>query len=516
MSFLILFICGILSALPYLNGYLFFFPYFSFAPLYLIAKRKKSAYRHGLCFSMGYFLVVYHWFIRLYPLDFAGFDKAGSLAVVAIAWFGMAIMQSIGSAFVPFIFRRITKGRSELFSPFAFASLWVIAEWAQNFFWFGVPWARLAIGQHKILPIVQSASLIGSLGVSFIIVLISGFAAMAYDGFVTKRSVKMPIITAAAVFLCNFIFGTAVLFAPKNEKNTFTAAAIQGNIASSDKWADDSVNAALSTYIPLTEKAVKENGASLVVWPETVLICDLNLEDELKAELCSLSDGLDIYLALGAFYSDGGEDYNSIYLFTPDGKLSETIYSKRHLVPFGEYLPIPDVINAIVPILADMNLFSNPLIPGKDSELFDTDLGRIGALVCFDSIYEGLTLDSVRDGAELIVLSTNDSWYEDSAAVYQHNGHAVLRAIESGRSVVRAANTGISTIIDENGRIKDSLPPLVSGIAVSDVSASSRRTVYSLIGNLIVVLCIIYVVSLLIYKIFEVSKKYCQNKRNVI
>ena len=516
MSYLVLFVCGILSALPYLSGYLFFLPYFTFAPLYLIAKRKKSAYRHGLCFSMGYFLVVYHWFIRLYPLDFAGFDKAGSAMVVAIAWLGMAIMQSVGSALAPFIFKKVTEGRNELFSPFAFASLWVIAEWAQGFFWFGVPWARLAVGQHKLLPLVQSASVVGSLGVSFIILLISGFIAMAYDRLVTKRGVKMPIITAASIFLCNFIFGAAVLLVPKNEKDSFTAAAIQGNIGSSDKWADDSVENTMSVYVPLTEKAVNEMGASLVVWPETVLVCDLNESKGLINELSSLSDRLDIYLALGAFYSDNGCDYNSVYLFTPEGELSETVYSKRHLVPFGEYLPIPDVINTVVPILADMNLFSDPLTAGSGSELFDTKLGKIGALVCFDSIYESLTLDSVRDGAELMILSTNDSWYEDSAAVYQHNGHAVLRAIESGRCFVRAANTGISTVIDENGRIKASLEPLVSGIAVSEVNASSSKTVYVITGNVAVVLCIMLVVFLTVYKIAEVSKKHCQNKRNMI
>ena len=222
MSYLLLFLSGILSALPYLNGYLFFLPYFTFAPLFIAAKRKKSAYRHGLCFSMGYFLVVFHWFIRLYPLDFAGLNKSASVAVVAVAWLGMSVLQSVGTALVPFVFRRITKDRNELFAPFALASLWVIAEWGQNFFWFGVPWARLAIGQHKILPIVQGASLIGSLGISFIIVLISGFIAIAYDRLISKNSIKdigkyKSVILSLSVFIKRSITTAVTIIVEKTD-----------------------------------------------------------------------------------------------------------------------------------------------------------------------------------------------------------------------------------------------------------------------------------------------------------
>ena len=115
--------------------------------------------------------------------------------------------------------------------------------------------------------------------------------------------------------------------------------------------------------------------------------------------------------------------------------------------------------------------------------------GKIGGLICFDSIYETLTLDSVREGAQLLALATNDSWYQDSAAVYQHNRHAVLRAVESGRYIVRAANTGISSIIRPTGEITASLAPLKAGVVTGDVYFRSDRTVYSIVGNVIVLFC---------------------------
>jgi apolipoprotein N-acyltransferase len=117
-------------------------------------------------------------------------------------------------------------------------------------------------------------------------------------------------------------------------------------------------------------------------------------------------------------------------------------------------------------------------------------------LICFDSIYEQLTLDSVRDGAEIMVISSNDSWFFDSAAVYQHQAQAQLRAIESGRYVLRSANTGISTIIAPNGEILSWIDPLTEGYAVCQVSTLSRNTPYTVVGNLFVFLSMAFCAGL--------------------
>ncbi len=517
MSYLIMFLCGVLTALPYIFDWLFFLPYFTLAPLFVTAVKKKNPYRHGLCFSLGYFILVYHWFCYLYPLDFAGFDTLGSIAVIITAVFGMAILQGVGTAFVPVIFRLVTQNRNWLFAPFAAAALWITAEWGQNFFWFGVPWARLAVGQYKILPIVQSASLIGSLGVSFIIVLISGFFALCILNRESIKKVRIYALVGAAIFAGNFLLGICLMNIKPEAKSSFPVAAIQGNIASGDKWADDSISRSFSLYKGLTEQAVKENGARLVVYPESVIICDLNYDGYLIGEFCELAKSVDAYIAVGAFYSDESGSYNSIYLFTPDGKMSETVYSKRHLVPFGEYIPMPEVFKALLPFLTEMNMFEDQFREGDDSEIFETALGKLGALVCFDSIYESLTLTSVRDGAELIILGTNDSWYKDSAAVYQHNGHAVLRAIENGRYVVRAANTGVSSVISEKGEIISLLAPLKTGYVTAEVNTYSGRTVYSYIGNSIVYLSVSYLIFLSGYKIIEkYRKKHCKTSKTVV
>lgn len=509
MSYLILFLCGILSALPYVFEYAFFLPYLTIAPLFVIATQKKSAYRHGLSFFMGYYLVVFHWFLYLYPLDFAGIDKGGSIAVIALAWLGLSLFQAIGFSFIPVIYRFITASNHRIFAPFATASLWCAFEWAQNLFWFGVPWARIAVTQHKILPIVQSASLFGALGVGFLIVFISATLANAYLKFKNSLKIKYDIIVCAAVFLCNFVFGVIYMSIPSRSENTIVATAVQGNIMSSDKWADDSVEASFNIYASLTEEAVTRGGSTLIVWPETVMICSLNLSNSLSKRICELSDRLDCYIALGSFYTEDDNTYNSIYLFTPDGDMDQTVYSKRRLVPFGEFLPMADLLYKLVPSLKDINMLDDPITAGASSNIFEADFGRVGALVCFDSIYEYLSCKSVRDGAELIAISTNDSWYKDSAAVRQHNGHAVLRAIENRRYIVRSANTGISTIITDKGKIIAQLDPLTKGYITADVKIISSNTVYTITGDLIVYLSISYIVFL---SCFTAVKHYKRKK----
>ena len=195
-----------------------------------------------------------------------------------------------------------------------------------------------------------------------------------------------------------------------------------------------------------------------------------------------------VHLFVGTYEVKNGDTYNAITCFFPDGSVERAPYSKQHLVPFGEYLPMEGFIRAVLPQLADLNLFSSPLTPGKDSAVLDTEFGKVGRLVCFDSIYETLARRSVADGAEILLLSTNDSWYLDSPAVYQHNAHAQLRAVENGRSILRSANTGISSLITPTGEVTDFLEPLVKGTVVGTAITASHRTLYSYVGELWVLL----------------------------
>jgi apolipoprotein N-acyltransferase len=149
-------------------------------------------------------------------------------------------------------------------------------------------------------------------------------------------------------------------------------------------------------------------------------------------------------------------------------------------------MPMGGLLTSVLPSISDVNIMQNDLEAGSDSEIFDTVYGKIGGIICFDSIYDRIVRDSVRDGAQLIALSTNDSWYRDSAAVYQHNKHAVLRAVENGRYLLRAANTGISSIISPTGEVIGSVDALKEGYICEDIVFRNSATPYARVGNVIV------------------------------
>lgn len=460
--------------------------------------KKGRAYLYGFLTVYVYYFVLYHWFVSLYPLDFVGLEKGAAAFVVAIAWLGLPLLQAIPGGLIFVFYRLIRKtrifDRAPILRPLAFSALWVIFEWSSTLHWSGVPWGRLALGQIKLLPMLQSASLLGSYFVSFLILAVNGLLAYAIV-FSEKR--RFCAFMAAGILVGNLGYGIMIRFLPAQERaeDFVCAAVLQPNIGSQEKWS----NAELITMERCEEytRNAAEEGARLVVLPETVFPSYLD-DDDYLIEYCTfLAREYDVYLIVGAFYTDENYDeYNGLYLFSPDGEMSETVYGKRHLVPFGEYVPMRDFVSLIFPPLADISMLSGDLAPGKDSALFETEWGRVGSLICFDSIYEQLTLDSVRDGAEIMVISSNDSWFFDSAAVYQHQAQAQLRAIESGRYVLRSANTGISTIIAPSGEILSWIDPLTEGYAVCQVRMLSRNTPYTVVGNLFVYLCVAFCAGL--------------------
>lgn len=512
MYSLILFLSGILTALPLVLPQLSVLAWISVTPLIYVVFKHNKPYKHGLIWSIGYYGVLYYWFIYLHPMDFAGLDNTQSIAAVLTAWIGMTLLQGLELAFVPFVFKKINKSRTNVISVVLFAALWVILEWFQTLTWTGVPWGRLAVSQYKMLPTIQISSVFGSLFVSFLIILVNGFITIAFIKFKTGNKRNIYAFIGAGIYAVNFMFGLVAVEMYKDTGEPLKIALIQGNIASGQKWADDSVAYSIDKYLTLSLQAIEEYNPDIILWPETVITVPV-LYNDLYHELAMFAATNNTVLALGTYdliYNESIEDYdtyNAIITFDTDGTHIQQPYYKRHLVPFGEYLPMPNVIKTFLPVLAELNIFQDDLTQGTETAIAETTHGKLGFLICFDSIYETLTTDTVKAGAEIIALSTNDSWYKDSAAVYQHNGHAVLRAVESGRYIIRAANTGVSSIIRADGEIITYLEPLVEGNVYGEAFLRTNRTVYSYISNLIIWLSMAYVVVILVINIKLYPKK---------
>lgn len=481
-----------------------------------VGESYKKMYRYGFVYFMSFGLSIFHWFINLYPLDFAGMTKSEAAVVVVVAWFGLSLLQAVFAAFLPvilaFILRKSAMKDRKMPIPFIAAALFTVFEWLQTLTWAGVPWGRLALGQTEMTVMLKSASVLGSYFITFVVVVVNFFAAMF---ILMKRDEKRNVFLASVTGLLalNVIIGGAAVLLEEKDEETVRAAAIQVNSSSHDKWEPDHLDVIIDTLEEYSVAAAEE-GATLIVWPETVFPYRPLVNVRINRFITELAQRLDVTIVVGGFVEGEELDENSLIFVHPDGSIDETVYSKRHLVPFGEYVPMRDLIMTLIPPLAEISMLGEDLAPGDDSAVVDTEVGKLGALVCFDSIYETIALDSVRDGAEIIVLGTNDSWFLDSAAVYMHNAQAKLRAVETGRYVVRAANTGISSIITPDGEVLDEEPPLVGGYVIADVARRSAPTVYSVIGNLFVYLNIAAIGALALTAIPAVSNAVDRKKKD--
>ena len=463
--------------------------------------KVRMAYLDGFVFFMGLDIVGFHWITYFYPLDFAGLSNVESLVVILLGWIGLSLLQSVFSALVfviisRFIKTEIYKRYPLLLAPFA-AAMITVNEWTQTFTWAGVPWSRVGISQTSMPIMMQTASLFGSYFLTFVIVLFNFLVAYAILKADKRRFVA---ILALAVFCGNFILSATLYFIPShNEDRAIKVASVQGNIESKNISSMAELANIIDVHRKQTRKAV-EDGAELVIWAEGTM--PINIHDyigidggykKLSDVVSDLAKELGVTIVLGSYVDFEGGYNNSISAFYADGSTNINAYAKRRPVPFGEYLPMSDVIMAIIPLLAEINIFSE-VTPGETATVFDADISgdpiKVGTLICFDSIYERIGIDSARAGAEMFIIPSNDAWFYDSRALYMHACQNTLRAVEQGKYVVNCGNSGITSIVNAKGETLVTMPIFTEGYVIDTVYASSGRTLYSYIGNLFVYVCI--------------------------
>lgn len=514
-KWLILPLGGILFALTVIFPQIGAFEWIALIPALLViltlapdpTVRYRRLYGLGLCFFWPFYAVNFHWFLYMYPLDFAGMSHAASAVVVGFACLGLSLFQALGAALLFPLMGVALRGKwlSErtLLHPILFACLWTVLEWWQaHSGWSGVPWARLAIGQAETVLHLQSAAIFGSYFVTFLMVAVNGLLTYLIL-HPSKRTVCAAL--ALGLFFGNMGFGIIRMASMKDTGTPIKAAAIQGNKGSLENWSGGSMDAVMEVYGDLTRKAVAE-GAEIIVWPETCIPANIDRHAWVYDYVTGLSRECGVPILCGLFtrVSEGSEaDYNSIVVALPDGTIHGTVYNKRNPVPFGEFVPFRNLVMTLVPPLAEINTLAEDIPAGEDSVVFDLAVGQVGSLICFDSIYERNAMDSLQNGAQLLAVSTNDSWFTDSRGVWMHHAQSQLRAIETGRYVVRSANTGVSSVINDRGEVLESLAPLKTGYVLETAYLSDRVTVYSVIGNVFAYACIALCAAAILCPAFE-------------
>ena len=471
--------------------------------------KYRRLYGLGLVFFWPFYAVNFHWFFYMYPLDFAGMSRPASAVVVTVACLGLSLFQALGAALLFPLMGVATRGKwlskHTILHPILFACLWTALEWWQaHSGWSGVPWARLAIGQAENVLSLQSAAIFGSYFITFLMVAVNGL--LAYMFLHPSRRVLCAALAAGLVF-GNMAFGAIRMAAVKDMGEPVKVAAIQGNKGSLENWSFTTMDKVMEVYGELSREAA-ENGAELIVWPETCIPANIDRQGWVYEYVTELSQECGVPILCGLFtrVAEGSDaDYNSIVAALPDGTVHGTVYNKRNPVPFGEFVPFRDLVMTVIPPLAEINTLDEDIPAGADSVVMELDVGNVGPLICFDSIYERNALDSIGNGAQILAVSTNDSWFTDSRGVWMHHAQSQLRAIETGRYVVRSANTGVSSVINDRGEVLELLEPLKTGYVLKEAYLSDRVTVYSVIGNVFAYVCVAVCAAAILYPAVELA-----------
>jgi len=398
-------------------------------------------------------------------------------------------------------------------NPFTAALLWTAVEYLRSFLLLGgFPWASLGYTQLHNTALCALAPWTGVYGLSFAVVLVGAALAELGESWRMHTSPSRSVWIALTTVLMLEGLGALDVSWDGSRHVGFAGsslkiAAVQGNIAQDVKWDADWAERTLQTYEELSRRAV-DRGARLVLWPETAVPGLISMDSALRLRLQDLAKETGAVLVVGGVGVDKGpfdewRYFDSAFVFDVRGELRER-YDKAHLVPFGEYVPFQSLIGRFAKAVAGgiplegitpgpgpraLHLFE----PWGDEQGLPVQL-TVGVPICYELIFPDLVRRMVREGSSVLLGITNDAWYGRTGAPYQLLAMSAMRSAENRVWSVRAANTGISAVIDDRGRVVAKTPIFESGLLVRDVplrNEGARGTWYSRHGDCFAQGCVI-------------------------
>ncbi|WP_295225772.1 apolipoprotein N-acyltransferase [Seleniivibrio sp.] len=447
---------------------LWFLAYFALVPVILAASNNKRPWLIFFTFAFLYYCYNLRW-VETSVSHFGGAPAIVGMLLVAV----FAAVLALFWALFGFIYKR--RPSANILAATAIVALEIVRA---NLFT-GFPWLYLGHTQTSFAPAVQAADL----GGEFLISLVVAYFNLALASFIRDRN-RNSFAIASVVVVAVFSYGFLAEHREYNHEILKTRI-IQPAYSQNDKWNMDKELEVILQVSELIRNSSPQN-YDLLMLPESVYPNMMD-KDFTGYRLMSIVSEVTPVLA-GVIRNDGKvkdrKYYNSVYLF--DGKNVQT-YDKRHLVPFGEYFPLGTLFKPI-----DYYFFkgAEDFSAGTTPVVFDHEKIKAAPLVCYESAYSGLVRPQIEAGANMIAVVTNDSWFGDTQGPYQHMATDIMRAVEYRRSVVRAAQTGVSACIDPDGTIQAEFGLNKAGYLDCDVKTVTARSIFSVTGYLWLVLLI--------------------------
>jgi len=463
---------------------LYFLAWVVLGPSFLILDRVGPfwALLGGLAFGVGLFSKLLFW------LNLFGF----------VAYLLVVLLQSLFYGLAFWLGRVVGKGlKSPLLRGVTYAvSYVVVGEWLRAQGPFGFTWGMLAQSQYLATYMLQGCALFGSFGLSLGLAMAGGFLSVALRGG-SSGSGRLGLLGWAFTLAFLAIVGD---FEDLPSEQKLEVAVVQGR---TEQRLESRRFLYSAPVVADYERASLSltRGARLIIWPETALpgpVAGPKARPDLLALVRRIARATGAWLLVGAPEEDlKGRIYNSVHLISPEGRIVAT-YSKVHLVPFGEYIPGGERIRGW---LKRFGVRDFDFFPGKGFEPLRAEEFSVGVAVCFESIFPYIARKLVQRGAEFLAVLTNDSWFGRTSAPEQHLAFSVLRAVETGRYVVRSAVTGISAIIHPRGFIIREAGLYQLKVLRAAVRRERSLTLYVRLGDWPMFLSLLWLLSVLLLRL---------------
>lgn len=429
---------------------------------------SKQAVFLAYAFGLGYFGLGVSW-VSVSMVRYGGVP----ISLAAALTFLFAIVLSSYIALLAYVYKRFFKqvgntGQALLLLP----ALWTLVEWLRGWLFGGFPWLNLGYSQTDG-PLAGLAPVFGVYGLSFIVALGAGLFYWACVNHKRQRIIALALavsVTATALVLDQITW-------TENYQAPFKVTLLQGNVPQDKKWQVEYRQPAIDMYVRWSREHFD---SKLIVWPETALPAYYHQAKGLLSDLANEAAEHDSSVLLGLPImeeNDSSRYYNGMILVSRE---PHQFYYKRHLVPFGEFIPFKSVFG---PALQFLNIPMSDFSSGEPGHaIMHADKTAIGMSICYEDAF-GEEVIQALPKANLLVNVSNDSWFGDSFAPYQHLQIARMRAMETRRPLLRATNNGISAIMDYKGKITAQTPLFVKTTLSGVVQARSGSTAYVFWGN---------------------------------
>lgn len=465
-SVAIVFVCGVVAAFaqaPYDFPLAMLAGFAVALHLYQTVRRPKQAVLLGWALGTGYFCHALQWIVSPFMVDVARHGWMAPFALVLLAA-GLALFWALAFG----VARWLSAEKS-----WPLLLCWPAAELFRAYIFTGFPWAMPA--QSLVASFMgQGLGWVGPYVMNGVIIAFALWVARPLSG---RYSVASRAGAAAA-------FALLVLMAPLStpaEMTKHSVRLIQPNVAQRDKWDPAQIPVFFDRQLGFTAAAPLPGDAQpdLVIWPETAIPWPLDIAEPALSQIAVAASGVPV--ALGVQRRDPQNFYNAMVVLDPSGGVAQQ-YDKHHLVPFGEYMPFAEVLSrwGIFGLAARI---TGGYTPGPGAQLLDFGaLGQALPLICYEAVFAH-DVNAAPERPAFLMQLTNDAWFGKGAGPKQHLAQARMRAIEQGLPLARAANTGISAMIDPYGRITASLGLNEAGFVDAELPAPRPPTLYSRMGD---------------------------------